>query len=329
MITKIVIVPYFGEFNDYFSLWLESCSKNKGIDWLLITDIENSFVLPKNVKIVKKTFSEVRDLFRSKLGFKISLETPYKLCDYKQFYGFLFEEYIADYDFWGYCDCDLIFGDIESFLTEDCFLSYDKILRTGHLSFVRNKKEINEIFRNYNTYKVALSSPAIYGYDESIEGYHLGFAGELMDKGYNFFRDDELVADIDFRYYPFHIVSSPDKICAFLYDNGKIYRIERTPDKCLLKTEMMYVHLQKRKMVVKCKSDAKKFLIVPNYFLDYDVKLLESDHFWESITQDKRDYFDFRLEKKNAIKRDVVRFWHEPHKIHSLFFRLSTWWRDR
>lgn len=328
-VNKILILPYFGKFNAYFQLWLNSCGKNRDIDWLVITDIDNTYNIPSNVKILRKSFSEIREIFENKFGFRITLDTPYKLCDYKQFYGFLFEEYIEEYDFWGYCDCDLIFGDINSFLSKESFLHYDKLLRTGHLSFVRNIKEINEIFRKYNTYKITLSSPAIYGYDESVNGYHLGFAGELLENGYRFYCNDGLVADVDFRHFPFHEVSRPKKTCVFLYDNGKTYRMERTTDKELQKTEVMYVHLQKRKMEVKCKIDAKQFLIVPNAFVDYDSKLLESDYFWEKVTKEKANYFNFALEKREARKRDIVRFLYEPHKLDSLIFRLSSRWRDR
>lgn len=322
-VKKILIIPYFGKFNEYFQLWLNSCTQNKDINWLLITDIVIECNIPANIKVLKKTFLEVKELFKSKLGFDIVLDKPYKLCDYKQFFGFLFEEYIKEYDFWGYCDCDLIFGDLESFLSKEFFLNYDKILRTGHLSFVRNIKEINEIFKKYDTYKITLSSPVIYGYDESIDGYHLGFAGELLDNGYDFYYNDKLIADVDFRFFPFHVVSNPEKACVFLYDNGKTYRIDRTEDKELQKTEVMYVHLQKRKMDVKCSLDSQKFLIVPNAFIDYDIKLLESDYFWKSVTEDRSDYFDFKLEKKEARIRDIIRFWHEPHKINSLWYRMS------
>lgn len=328
-VNKILILPYFGEFNEYFQLWLNSCGKNRDIDWLIITDIENIYNIPTNVRILRKSFSEIKELIENKFEFKVTLDTPYKLCDFKQFYGYIFEEYIEEYEFWGYCDCDLIFGDIKTFLSVDLFLKYDKLLRTGHLSFVRNKKEINEIFKKYDTYKITLSSPVIYGYDESVYGYHLGFAGELLENGYKFYCNDKLVADIDFRYFPFHVVTCPERICVFLYDDGKIYKIERCDDKTLRKTEVMYVHLQKRKMEVKCKKDAKQFLIIPNAFLDYDSKLLESDYFWQKVAKEETDYFNYELEKRENRKRDIKRFLHEPHKLDSLIFRLSSRWRNQ
>lgn len=215
-----IILPYYGKFNNYFELWLSSCANNSEIDWLIITDIaiQNRHNLPSNVKVEKMTFEELRRMFERKLKMKICLEKPYKLCDYKPFYGFLFSEYLQGYEFWGYCDCDVIFGHFASFLTSSIYQSYDKIFRTGHLSLIRNKDEINRLFLKYDTYKMVLTSPAIYGYDESIDGYHLGFAGELLEHGYRFLDKPEWIGDIDFRYFPFHAVGGgyAHSICFYL-----------------------------------------------------------------------------------------------------------------
>ncbi len=321
----IIIIPYYGKFNSYFQFWLNSCAENMNFEWLLITDIVvDDYNIPPNVKILKISFDELKEYFQGKFGFKIKLDTPYKLCDYKQYYGFLFEDYIKGYHFWGYCDCDLIFGDIPSFLSKEYFQNFDKLLRTGHLSFVRNTKQINENFKKYDTYKISLSSPAIYGYDESVEGYHLGFAGELLDNGYRFYANDNLAADVDFRFFPFQIVSNPEKPCVFLYDYGKIYKIVRDDNKQLLKEEVMYVHLQKRKMEIKCDLNKKRYLIIPNAFIEYSEELLKSDLFWDTVTPNKEDYFNFKKEKKNALRRDLVRLLHEPNKAKSICYRFLS-----
>lgn len=39
----------------------------------------------------------------------------------------MFQEYIKDYDFWGHCDADLIFGDIRKFVTDDILNKYDRL----------------------------------------------------------------------------------------------------------------------------------------------------------------------------------------------------------
>lgn len=78
-----LVVPYFGKFNNYFQLFLNSCERNEEIHWLFFTDDRRRFDYPKNVKVVYCSFEEIKKVFQSKFTFKISLERPYKLCDYK------------------------------------------------------------------------------------------------------------------------------------------------------------------------------------------------------------------------------------------------------
>ena len=135
---KIIIVCcYFGQKRKDYKTWLKSCEYNSNIDWLIFSDSDWGNT-PPNVKIIKKTFNEIKEKIQSKFEFKITLNTPYKLCDYKPAYGYIFEEYIEEYDFWGYCDFDMIFGDIRKFLTDEILQQYDKIFKLGHLSLYKN-----------------------------------------------------------------------------------------------------------------------------------------------------------------------------------------------
>ena len=119
MKSIIFIIPYFGHFNNYFEIWLNSCAHNPTIDWLIFTDCKNEYDYPRNVKVVYTTFDEIRTHFQSFYDFPISLEKPYKLCDFRPAYGEVFYDYIKDYDFWGYCDTDLVWGDLRKFFTEE------------------------------------------------------------------------------------------------------------------------------------------------------------------------------------------------------------------
>lgn len=318
---KVLILPYFGQFNNYFPLWLESAKNNKSIDFLIITDAKWNWGIPENFKIISISFEEFKNYVQDKFKEKVILKKPYKLCDLKPYYGYIFYEYIVEYDFWGYCDCDLVFGNIDTFLSEELFNTYDKLLRTGHLSFIRNKREINENFLSFDTYKTVLKSPAIYGYDESVFGFHNGFAGELISKGYSFFRNDELVADIDFRHFPFRVVSAPEKPCVFSYENGRIYRINKT-ENSFIKTEMIYIHLQKRKMNIPSKLNPNNYIIKPNEFCIYDEGLLLNDSFWDEVSKEKNNYYSKRKETIYNSKRDFMRFMYEPQKIESIRYRF-------
>ena len=319
---KILILPYFGEFNSYFDLWINSCRYNKDISWLIITDNKINQELPNNIKVINKTFEDLKKYIQKKFEFEINLSTPYKLCDYKAYYGYIFEEYIKGYDFWGYCDCDLIFGQISKFLDESIFEEYDKILRTGHLSFIRNNREINTNFFKYDTYKIVLTSPVIYGYDESIDGYHKGFAGELIDSGYKFYDNSSDIADVDFRNYPFRIISDCKGTNLFTFENGKTYRIYNENGE-MLKKEVMYIHFQKRKMRNSVDGNIDKYIIYPNQFYIYNESFIKNKEFYSKYSVEKKGYFNKNKERLSSIKRDIMRILYEPKKIDALIYRFK------
>ena len=80
------------------------------------------------------TFEKLKLIIQNKFDFDIALKAPYKLCDYKPAYGYLFQEYLEGYEYWGYCDVDMIFGNLKRFLPDNVIGEYDKIGHLGHLS---------------------------------------------------------------------------------------------------------------------------------------------------------------------------------------------------
>ena len=78
-------------------------------------------ILPPNVKHIPMTWEGLHDLISNKLfngtplpGFQAA--SPYKVIDVKPLYGFLFREYIQEYEFWAHVDNDMIFGDVAGIL---------------------------------------------------------------------------------------------------------------------------------------------------------------------------------------------------------------------
>ncbi|MGL5902501.1 MAG: DUF6625 family protein, partial [Cetobacterium sp.] len=147
----IIILPYFGKFPNYFSLWLKSVELNPNIDFLLITDNEFNYELPKNIKIITRKFEELKAEIQKCFDFEIILNSPYKICDYRPAFGFIFKEHINGYDFWGHCDADMIFGDLKKFLSDEILEKNYKIYTKGHLSLYRNIDLMNTLFKNTKT----------------------------------------------------------------------------------------------------------------------------------------------------------------------------------
>ena len=97
-----LIIPYFGKLPNYFDLWLESVRHNLDYNFLIITDEEIENNLPENVRVIKSSFEDLVKKIQSLYPFKISLNSPYKLCDYRPAYGEIFKEELVEYDFWGW-----------------------------------------------------------------------------------------------------------------------------------------------------------------------------------------------------------------------------------
>lgn len=126
MLKICIVGVYFGKFNEYFPLFLKSCGYNKTVDFLFFTDNEYSENIPENVKFVKTTFNDIKVKIQSFFDFQICLDKPYKVCDFRPFYGVLFKDYLIGYDYWGHCDFDMLFGDLRYFFDKYDLGKYDR-----------------------------------------------------------------------------------------------------------------------------------------------------------------------------------------------------------
>ena len=260
----ILILPYFGKFNNYFSMFLKSCAYNPSYNWLILTDNNICYDYPKNVEVIKTTLSSIKKLAEKKLGFLVGLDSAYKLCDFKPTYGLLFEEYIKDYAYWGHCDCDLIFGNLDKLLTPLLKEGiYDKLFAAGHLTLYRNTYDNNRRFmKKYKgelIYKTALTQKEIYIFDEDMreKNVHRLF----LEDGANVYQKDlsmnptSQFARFRRSYYnpEAHYFHWEDfKKARYYWNNGNIVCAEMSADKSNLNyTEYLYMHFQARKMRLK------------------------------------------------------------------------------
>lgn len=193
------IIPYIGKFNNYFNLWLQSCRNNPTVDWYILTDNKDSYDYPDNVHKIETTMTELRERFNGALGFNVALERPYKFCDLKPTYGYVFNDIVKDYDFWGYCDVDLVFGNIRKFITDDILDNYDMISRWAHCTLIKNNDMNNRLFMTVlpngtggylPSYKEAFSSTNSYIFDE------VSFLIYAMQAGLRIYPTDAIHYDV-------------------------------------------------------------------------------------------------------------------------------------
>lgn len=259
MNNKICIIAvYFGRLPHNFSLWEKSCEYNPEIDFILFTDqIVSSNV--KNLMIYHLTLHELSTNIEKKLDMSIALKFPAKCCDFKPAYGVIFEEYLTNYDFWGYSDIDLVFGDIKYFLIQYNYVDYDKFLPLGHLTLYRNTKENNYRFKlpcSTENYITAFSTNDNIIFDErSIPNIYREYNFPTFTK--------RIFADISPRNKRFTLSGNDInyKYQVFSWENGHVYRYYIV-DNIINKEEYIYIHFQKRKMIIDS-IDSNSFWITP------------------------------------------------------------------
>ena len=281
MKSVVLILPYFGKFPDIFPLFLKTAEKNPNINFLIISDSEENINYPKNVIILSQTFSEFKQMMENQLGQTIALEKPYKLCDYKPIYGYVLSEQIKQYDYWGYCDCDLIWGDLYSFIEPLMEKGYDKIFASGHLTLYRNTQENNELFRTLDEgelFSKISKDNQIYWFDEDYKGKN-NIHDLFLKSGKKVFTEDFSVNfNIDTNCFQRKMYSSENRTYIdipyekeqYYWDAGKIYQVKKK-EETLAITEYPYIHFQLRYMHgVQCVLSEEQFKIVPNRFLKHD-----------------------------------------------------------
>lgn len=271
-----LVAPYFGKLPAHFQLWLDSCSMNPQVTWLLYTDDRAPWIYPDNVMVTYCTLDDLRERFQKKFGFKISLPSVKKLGDYKPLYGYLFEEELKGYLAWGNIDVsDVIYGDFSKFITEDLILQYDRLGYLGHLTIYQNTPENNRRFMADSDagfdYRAMLSSSSFYNFEEVAEGSidaiwrHNGWTTRSLD--------DE-VADLSSLSWAFRIAKGyagerkrgKNRNLIFEWREGCLvgYQIEK--DGGISSREYLYVHFKRRKMPVLGEVNPSHYLISPQGF---------------------------------------------------------------
>jgi hypothetical protein len=172
MKSIIILIHYFGKWPEWFPLYLESCRHNPTIDWLFYTDCPFDSFQVKNVAFRYISREDFVKRVRERLGVDFSLEGNYKLCDLKPMMGALCEEEIRGYDFYGYGDIDVIYGDIRKFYTDEVLqnnvLSTHTWCISGHLALFRNKRWVRQAFRRHKDWRRVLEDPAHQRFDEDM-----------------------------------------------------------------------------------------------------------------------------------------------------------------
>lgn len=185
-----------------------------------------------------------------------------------------------------------------------------KYIDIGHFSLFKNNKKINESFMKFKDKNGRLIYKKVYSLNESFLFDETGKDQQGIvkfydNKNFKLYNNTSVIADISIKYNNFIVSTLGNKkdgkyFFEYKVENniGKLvgyYHINNTIE---IK-EYMYIHLQKRKMLVKI-SNNKNYLIVPNAFIDKKFKKIELHTFeklMKKITIIRKEYIMFRAKR--------------------------------
>ncbi len=243
----LVITVYIGPLPALMPLWLRSAAANPQIDFLVVTDQPAPPAIPANVRFRQADLASLRDHWSAQTGMPVALATPYKLNDFKPLFWSLADKLDA-YDYWGYCDLDVVFGDL-GLITVGRLGRYDMLLSEGHLRLFRNDERTREAWREVaapRRWTDILADPVNFGMDE-----HQGINRVFRQSDRSWFADPGLVADIDpgFRQLRLLPQFANHRCQGFFWDNGRIFREAWIGGRRQVQ-EFAYIHLQKRMLAI-------------------------------------------------------------------------------
>lgn len=316
----LLIIPYFGKLPSYTPAFFHSCKylKKGELDILFITDdIKiHSIIIPDNVTVRITTFYEMQVSVK-----KISnanLYSGYKLCDYKPLYGTIFNDDIKDYEYWGYCDIDVMLGDIPSWLRKVHYKEYERVGKDGHFTIYKNTERINSSWNTHldkcpyiYTFNFVKNTTYPCNFDE------VGMNYRCKQLGIKFLEVNNVAAVSPFKDLHFHTYGNAFSLNVhpqlFVWKKGRMFLYDKIDNENMQIEEFSYMHFERRKNMPIKGELSDEILVTNEGFFPFDEKKLDFyfqtygrlDTAEENISFSKSQKKSLR---KASIKRLITEF---------------------
>jgi len=168
----VILIAYFGQWPIWINFFIETCRSNKDIDWIIFSDcgpIENS---AQNVKVIDISFDNYKKLVAETLRINFNPPEPYKICDIRPAFGAIHNDLIKGYDFIGFGDLDVFYGQIRNFYDYEVLSNYSVLSShpervSGHFFLMRNMPRLIKAFERVPNWKDCFSKKEHIGFDEN------------------------------------------------------------------------------------------------------------------------------------------------------------------
>jgi len=168
-ISKCMVVPYFGQYPEWFDLWMRNTERMRehGYDFLFDTDEQD---------------------FRKRVWRKLGIECPPmngtgRVWNFRPAFGMLYEDEIKEFDFWGHTDFDCVYGRVEDWVTAnfldglDVHSNHDDYI-CGPWTLYRNTPVVNTMFQATGEWKERMEGDdwshgwAEKGFTQIVDNFH-------------------------------------------------------------------------------------------------------------------------------------------------------------
>jgi hypothetical protein len=248
----VFLVPYLGTWPHWSRLFFESSKANPQVAVIIFCETLPPFIFPNNVKTIHMEKNEMVSRLQKVTGLNLAGVSGHKLCDFRPFFGLAFADFLQGYEFWGYCDMDMMFGDLSKLLTEDFFQNTDVFSAhnrqiVGHFTILRNVKTINQLCFEIESWQQLLLEPFTRALDE------IRFSDVIQKKpSVRWRKPDSLTTELEKPFARFGITYSffgetayldRSDVCLVRWQNGRAYCSGNDGKE----TEVLYVHFMATK----------------------------------------------------------------------------------
>jgi hypothetical protein len=177
MKSILIFSDYFGIWPQWFDMYLESCRQNPTVEWCIHTDCPEPAFLPPNVTLIHMTFDEYCERVSQRLSIVFRPNHPYNLCNLKPMFGIIHADLVNGYDYFGWGDIDVIYGDIRAFY-DDKVLTHNMVSAhahtcSGHLTLMKNESWLKNAYRHIHGWRERLEDPRPCEWKDSLDEAHL------------------------------------------------------------------------------------------------------------------------------------------------------------
>lgn len=173
MESILLIADYFGRWPVWFPLFLASCAANPTVRWLIHTDCPPPDQPPSNVMFRPMAASTYCARVSERLGITFQPQSMYAVTNIRPAFGEIHAEEITGYDYYGWCDIDVVFGDLRRFLGNEVLgrnvISMSDEICTGHLTLLRNTPDLRALHRHIPDWRVRMGVPGAVAWSDCLD----------------------------------------------------------------------------------------------------------------------------------------------------------------